>query len=103
MNNKDIQEMYFIVNSCKNNLHKKYNHQFDEQVNTKCEDFCKKHNINITHGSAFKELRHKLYYYIDKNIDGIIKGKGDIYGLYENGIILDKQIVERFIRQKEVK
>ena len=97
MENKDIREMYFIVESCKNNLSKKWNHQWDNDVENKCKDFCSKHKINITHGSAFKELRHKLYYYISKNIDNIIKGNGDIYHLYEYGIITDKQIVNKLL------
>ena len=68
-----------------------------KKIENKCKDFCSKHKINITHGSAFKELRHKLYYYISKNIDNIIKGDGDTYHLYEYGIITDKQIVNKLL------
>ena len=55
------------------------------------------HRYRLVHRPRQQELRHKLYYYISKNIDNIIKGDGDTYHLYEYGIITDKQIVNKLL------
>ena len=49
MTNQDIVEMYYLALSSRNCLNKKYRHTLDDYVNTKCTEFCEKHNINITH------------------------------------------------------
>lgn len=61
--------------------------------------FCKYHNINVTHGSPYKELRHKYYYYLDKYIKNLLDNKTDLYKLRENHVITDKEIVDRILRK----
>lgn len=100
MDENDVIEMYYLVESCKNNMNPRWNHQFDEEIDVKCKDFCEKHNINVTHGSPFKELRHKTYYYINKNIKSIIEDGVDLYGLRSKSIIKDKDIVEKLIKTR---
>lgn len=95
---KTIVELCFIVRSCENMLNSKYNGKYEQDVNTRCESFCKEHNINITHGSAYKELRHKSYYYVDRNINDIIAKGVDTYTLHENHYISDKQIVTKLLK-----
>lgn len=103
MSNDNILELMFIVKSCSNNLNPKWNHQFDEIVEKRCTDFCNKHSINITHGSAYKELQHKSYYYKDKCIKSIIDGNGDLYELYKNKIVTNKMIVDKLIKKAVLK
>lgn len=98
MNNDDILELMYLVISCENNLDSKWNHQFDEVIEMKCDNFCKKHNIKISHGTAFKELRHKTYYYKNKCIGSIIKDGIDLYELRQHKIVTDKEIVEKLLR-----
>lgn len=102
MSNNDIVEMFYLVISCKNNLDPRWNHKFDEVVEEKCNQFCERYKINITHGSAYKELRHKTYYYINKNIKSIIEDGNDLYGLREHKIIKDTDIVNKLIKTKQV-
>ena len=92
MQDKDIQELIMIVTSVelnKNKYDKAY--EFKPEVIIRCKDFCKYHNINVTHGSPYKELRHKYYYYLDN--------KTDLYKLRENHVITDKEIVDRILRK----
>lgn len=105
MEDKDIVELMYLVESCKNNLSPKFNHMFDDIVEDKCTGYCKSHNIKIVHGSAFKELRHKSYYYKDKNIESIINKGVDLYGLMKHHITTDKDIVDKLfkMRRKEHK
>ena len=100
MNNREILELVCLVKSCKNNLSKKYNGEYEEKVDEVCEKFCKKHNINITHGTAYKELRHKTYYYINKNIQSIADYGEDKYKLYKNGAISATAIVDYLLENK---
>ena len=97
MNNRQILRLVSLVKSCTNNLNKKYNGKFIDQVNNVCTEFCNENNIKITHGTAYKELRHKCYYYINKNIMSIITTAEDIYKLRYNKFIEDKQIVDKLI------
>lgn len=73
METKDIRYLISICNSCELNLNKRWNHKFDKDVSEICNKFCREHNINITHGSAYNELRHKRSYYKNKCVDSIIK------------------------------
>ena len=98
METKDIIELFYLVISCTNNMNKKYNHRFDKQVENACLSFCNKHNINITHGSAYKELRHKTYYYRNKNIKSIINNGIDLYKLRKNKLISDTEIVDLLLK-----
>lgn len=98
MKDKEIRQLIMIVRSCKNNLNSKYNGEFDKQVSEVCNKFCRDHNINITHGSAYKELRHKSYYYINKCIDSIIYEFTDLYDLYKNNIVSSKDIVDKMLK-----
>lgn len=98
MNDRSVQELIMLVKSCKNNLNKKYNNEFDETVEEACNKFCKKHNINITHGSAYKELRHKSYYYKDKCINSIIYDFTDLYNLYAQKIITGSDVVDKMLK-----
>ena len=100
MDKRNIIELIYLVRSCKNNLDKRHNHKFDERVNEICLKYCEKHNINITHGSAYNELRHKCYYYINKNIKSIIDNGIDIYELYKNKVIEPKTIVDKLLKRR---
>ncbi len=95
-----IHELIMIVKSVENNK-KLYNKNYisDISVITRCENFCKKFNINITHGSAYNELRHKYYYYIDKYIKNLLENRTDLYNLRANHIISDKEIIDRLLRK----
>lgn len=100
MQDKDIQELIMIVTSVelnKNKYDKAY--EFKPGVIIRCKDFCKYHNINVTHGSPYKELRHKYYYYLDKYIKNLLDNKTDLYKLRENHVITDKEIVDRILRK----
>lgn len=102
MKDKDIQELFAIVKSIeasKNNCKQKKNYEKLDFVVKRCEDFCREKSINITHGSAYRELKHKYYYYWDKYIAGI-KDEKDLYGLYENKIISSKDVLERILGKK---
>lgn len=103
MNKRNIQELIMLVRSCKNNLDKRYKGKFDKDVDNVCMSFCKKHNITITHGNAYKELRHKSYYYINKNIDALIYDFVDLYDLYKCKIITGSDVVNRMLKIKERK
>ena len=101
MTNDNIQELIMIVKSIQlNNFKTNNTYSTQDFVIKRCEDFCDKYNINITHGSAYKELRHKSYYYIDKCINSIINNAVDLYGLRENHIITDKEIVDKLLKVK---
>lgn len=92
---KDIPRLIMFVKSCANNLQSKYKGQYDEMINQKCEDFCKEYNIKITHGSAYKELRHKSYYYLDKYFNTVLSEHKDLYQLRSLHIVSDKDIVDK--------
>ena len=101
MTDDNIQELIMIVKSIQLNDSKTNNtYSTQDFVIKRCEDFCSKYNINITHGSAYKELRHKSYYYIDKCLKNIINEQKDLYGLRENHIISDKEIVDKLLGVK---
>lgn len=99
MNNKVIQELMCIVKSVE--LNKKYykGYEFSEKVVKRCEDFCKLHNINITHGSAYRELKHKSYYYKDKYVINLLDKGTDLYELRKTGAITDKEIVDKLLKE----
>ena len=65
MTDEQIQELVATAISCANNKNKKYNHYFDDSIENKCKELCLKYKFNITHGSAYNEVRHKYHYYID--------------------------------------
>lgn len=67
----------------------------------RCEKFCKKHNINITHGSAYKELKHKSYYYKDKYVKNLLNNKTDLYNLYTSRVISGNEIMDRILRKEK--
>lgn len=100
MQSKDIRYLISICNSCKLNLDKRWNHKFDKDVSEVCNKFCREHNINITHGSAYNELRHKMYYFKNKCIQSIIKDGIDLYDLYKYKLISDKEIVQKLLIRK---
>lgn len=102
MTDENIQELISIVNSVE--LSKKtYNNNYEtlDFVVQRCEKFCKDNNINITHGSAYKELKHKSYYYKDKYINNLLLNKSDLYNLYTNNILSGNEIVERIFRKEK--
>lgn len=102
MTDENIQELISIINSIE--LSKKnYNNSYEtlDFVVARCENFCKQHNINITHGSAYKELKHKSYYYKDKYINNLLANKSDLYNLYTNNILSGNEIVERIFRKEK--
>lgn len=101
MTEDNIKELIMIVKSIQlNDLKSNNTYSIQDFVIKRCENFCKEHNINITHGSAYKELRHKSYYYIDKCLKSIINEQKDLYGLRETHIISDKEIVDRLLGVK---
>ena len=100
MTDENIQELISIVNSVE--LSKKtYNNNYEtlDFVVERCEKFCSEHNINITHGSAYKELKHKSYYYKDKYVNNLLYNRSDLYNLYTNHIMSGNEIVERIFRK----
>mgnify|MGYP001052948657 CR=1 FL=1 len=97
MNNKDIQELIMLAESCRNNMKRKYKGIYDKPVEDKCQKFCKKHNINITHGSAYREVCHKYYYYINKYIVNVIANREDLYDLYKDHILSSKYIIDKIL------
>lgn len=100
MTDENIQELISIVNSVE--LSKKtYNNNYEtlDFVVQRCEKFCSEHNINITHGSAYKELKHKSYYYKDKYVNNLLDNRSDLYNLYTNHIMSGNEIVERIFRK----
>ena len=100
MTDENIQELISIVNSIE--LGKKnYNSGYEtlDFVVERCEKFCSEHNINITHGSAYKELKHKYYYYKDKYVNNLLDNRSDLYNLYTNHIMSGNEIVERIFRK----
>ena len=100
MTDENIQELISIVNSIE--LGKKnYNSDYEKLdfVVDRCESFCKQHGINITHGSAYKELKHKSYYYKDKYVNNLLDSRSDLYNLYTNHIMGGNEIVERIFRK----
>ena len=102
MTDENIQELISIVNSVE--LSKEtYNNNYEtlDFVVQRCEKFCKDNNINITHGSAYKELKHKSYYYKDKYINNLLLNKSDLYNLYTNNILSGNEIVERIFRKEK--
>lgn len=102
MTDENIQELISIVNSIE--LSKKSCNSDYEKLDfvvDRCELFCKQHNINITHGSAYKELKHKSYYYKDKYINNLLANKSDLYNLYTNNILSGNEIVERIFRKEK--
>lgn len=100
MKENDIIEMFYIVISVEKSkitFGKSYEKRSD--IVARCIQFCKKHNINITHGSAYKELKHKYYYYKDKCIKSIIENGKDLYNLRKSGAIEDKEIVDKLLQK----
>lgn len=100
MKDEAIQELVALAKSCFNNKAKKYNHQFDELIEFKCQNFCIKYEFNITHGSAYNEVRHKYHYYIDKYIKNLIENRTDLYGLRKCCLLTDKEIVKKILKEK---
>lgn len=102
MTDENIQELISIVNSIE--LSKKtYNNNYEtlDFVVERCDKFCSEHNINITHGSAYKELKHKSYYYKDKYVNNLLDNRSDLYNLYTNNILSGNEIVERIFRKEK--
>ena len=100
MTDEQVQELVALAVSCANNKDKKYNKEFDELIEFKCQNLCIKNEFNITHGSAYNEIRHKYHYYIDKYIKNLIENRTDLYGLRYHCLISDKEIVRRLIKEK---
>lgn len=100
MKDEEIQELVALAKSCFNNRNKKYNHQFDELIEFKCQNFCIKYEFNITHGSAYNEVRHKYHYYIDKYIKNLLENRTDLYKLRECCLLTDKEIVKKILKEK---
>lgn len=99
MKDIDIRFLFSICNSCELNLDRRWNHKFDKDVSEICNKFCREHKINITHGSAYRELRHKMSYYKNKCINSIIDDGVDLYGLYKNHFIKDRDIVDKLFKR----
>lgn len=93
MTKQDIRELMSILKNIQENDVK------PKDVEKRCSYFCKKHKINITHGSAFKELRHKSYYYKNKYVQNLLTNHTDLYGLRRYNLISDKEIVDRIFKQ----
>lgn len=101
MKDKNIQELICIVNSIEKSKKNYKNYETLDFVVDRCEKFCKKHNINITHGSAYKELKHKSYYYKDKYVNNLLENKSDLYNLYTDHIISGNEIMDRILRKEK--
>lgn len=101
MKDKNIQELICIVNSIEKSKKNYKNYETLDFVVDRCEKFCKKHNINITHGSAYKELKHKSYYYKDKYVNNLLENKSDLYNLYTDHIISGNEIMGRILRKEK--
>lgn len=99
MNDKVIQELICIVQSVELSKRRWKNYEFTPNVITRCKDFCTEYDINITHGSAYRELKHKSYYYKDKYIANLLNNKTDLYGLRKANVISDKEIVDRILKK----
>lgn len=100
MTNKELYELVMLAKSARNNMQRKYKGQFNDQVEIRCKEFCNEHNINITHGSAYKEVCHKFYYYVDKYVDNLNKTRTDLYNFRKNHILTDKEILDKLIKEK---
>lgn len=101
MKDKNIQELICIVNSIEKSKKNYKNYETLYFVVDRCEKFCKKHNINITHGSAYKELKHKSYYYKDKYVKNLLNNKTDLYNLYTSRVISGNEIMDRILRKEK--
>lgn len=101
MKDKNIQELICIVNSIEKSKKNYENYETLDFVVDRCEKFCKKHNINITHGSAYKELKHKSYYYKDKYVKNLLNNKTDLYNLYTSRVISGNEIMDRILRKEK--
>lgn len=101
MKDKNIQELICIVNSIEKSKKNYKNYETLDFVVDRCEKFCKKHNINITHGSAYKELKHKSYYYKDKYVKNLLNNKTDLYNLYTSRVISGNEIMDRILRKEK--
>lgn len=101
MKDKNIQELICIVNSIEKSKKNYKNYETLDFVVDRCEKFCKKHNINITHGSTYKELKHKSYYYKDKYIKNLLNNKTDLYNLYTSRVISGNEIMDRILRKEK--
>lgn len=101
MKDKNIQELICIVNSIEKSKRNYKNYETLDFVVDRCEKFCKKHNINITHGSAYKELKHKSYYYKDKYVKNLLNNKTDLYNLYTSRVISGNEIMDRILRKEK--
>ena len=99
MKDKELYELMMLAKSAKNNMQRKYKGCFNEQVESRCQQFCKDHNINVTHGSAYKEVCHKFYYYQDKYVDNLVKTRNDLYSFRKNHILSDKEILDKLIKE----
>lgn len=100
LTNKQVKELLSFVRSVEHNK-KTYtkDHELEEYVATRSKELCEEYGFNITHGSAYKELRHKSYYYKDKYFKTIINEHIDLYGLREAHIITDKEIVNKLLEK----
>lgn len=101
MKDKNIQELICIVNSIEKSKKNYKNYETLDFVVDRCEKFCKKYNINITHGSAYKELKHKSYYYKDKYVKNLLNNKTDLYNLYTSRVISGNEIMDRILRKEK--
>lgn len=99
MTDENIQELVAIINSIKlsEKLHKGFHKS--TQAAVRCLNFCNQHNIKVTHGSPYKELRHKYYYYTKKCYDSIIDKGIDLYNLRSSGLVSDKDIVNYLLER----
>lgn len=102
MTGSAVRELIMIVKSIQLNIKKDSKYLDKDFVKARCENFCKDNNINITHGSAYKELRHKYYYYTNKCINSIIYDRVDLYEVRKYNIISDKLIVDTLLERKPV-
>lgn len=100
MNDEAVRELVALAKSCANNRDKRYNHQFDDLIEFKCQNLCIKYEINITHGSAYNEVRHKYHYYIDKYIKNLITNRTDLYELRRHCLLSDKEIIKKILKEK---
>ena len=100
MTDEQIQELVATAISCANNKNKKYNHYFDDSIENKCKELCLKYKFNITHGSAYNEVRHKYHYYIDKYIKNLLENRTDLYGLRKCCLLTDKEIIKKILKEK---
>lgn len=97
MKDRDIQELFATLKSCENNRKLGLS---QGPLEARCQELCNKNNWNISHGTAFKEVRHKYYYYRTKYIEGVLKNREDKWSLYKNHYITSKEIVDSIFKNR---